>query len=365
MMQMALLKCTLLIVIILALFNYSVWRRSKSEMPFDRLLGSANMYVGFHALCILIIAYFFQDNPVYDRLAPFALMYGPFLYFSFYIILNGKISAKKVLIHSIPFMSFCMGYFILVFNDMPEYATFLYGRYFALFTVFSFSSYMIWLMLHNSTSIAEQFKKHKLVVIIATVLLLFATMVTFVGAYYNGAIDGFNTPANLFRLVMYGCMACSVLVINRFYRLVKRDVVEPESLVAVDLVLENTFEGKYEKSAIAEAQLEVYLIKLEYLMDIQQVYLYQDLSLLKLAKLMRVPKHHITQVLNVKLKMNFYEYVNGLRVEHACRLLEKNSIDNLENIAEKSGFNSKVSFNRHFKALKGLTPSEYRLSCLK
>lgn len=80
------------------------------------------------------------------------------------------------------------------------------------------------------------------------------------------------------------------------------------------LNLENSYEGKYKKSALTEAQLDVYLIKLNHLMNTQRVYLYQDLSLLKLAKLMRVLKHHIPQVLNIKLKMNFYQYVNSFRI---------------------------------------------------
>jgi AraC-like DNA-binding protein len=364
-MQVALLKCTLLTVIIVAVFNHTLWHRSKSEMPFNRLLGIANLYVCFHALFTMIISYFFFKSPLYDRLSPFTLMYGPFLYFAFYIILHGRISATKVFVHAIPFLLFCLDYSILLIQGMPEYPTFLYGRCLAWFAVLSFSCYMIWVMAHNSFPVAEQFKKHKLIVIVATVLLLFATMVMFAGIIYDGIADHFHTPSNLFKLLMYGCLLSSVLIINRFYNWVDRDFIEPEPIVTAEVNSESTYEGKYEKSAVPDAQLDVYLIKLEYLMEVQRVYLYQDLSLLKLAKLMRIPKHHITQVLNVKLKMNFYEYVNGLRVQHACMLLEENAIDNLENVAKKSGFNSKVSFNRHFKAIKGLTPSEYRLTVLK
>lgn len=364
-MQAALLKGTLLAVIIVAILNHKLWRDSKSRMSFDRLLGIANIYVGFHALFVFLIEYFFLKNPLYDRLVPFALMYGPFLYFAFFIILNGHISKIRVLLHATPFLFFCSVYCVLLIQGMPGDLVFLYGRCLGLSAVLSFSCYIICAMVYNSRPIAEQqLRKNKLVVIIAIVLLLFATMVMLAGIFSSGAVDNFKTSSVMYRLLMYGCMVCCVLVINRFFHLLSGNSEESESILSVEVNIDQVlYEGKYEKSALAEAQLDVYLVKLEMLMDTQQFYLHQDLSLFKLAKLIHIPKHHITQVLNIKLKMNFYEYVNGLRVEHACLLLAGNSTDTLENIAEQSGFNSKVSFNRHFKALKGLTPSEYRVKC--
>lgn len=359
---MALLKCTLFTVIIVTILNHNSWLRSKSKAPFDRLLGIANLYVGFHALFVLTLDYFFLKAPFYSRLAPFALLYGPFLYFAFFIILHGHISKVRVWLHSSPFVLFCVAYFSVLIQGAPMDLLSSYGRCLGLTAVLSFSCYTIWSIIYSSRPIKEELRKHKLVIIVAMVLLMFTTMVTFVGTFSREIVDDFKISSVLLRFLIYGCMLCCTLVINRFYHLMGENEVEPEPVVAVELSFENPNEGKYEKSALAETQLDIYLIKLEYLMGIQKVYLHQDLSLLKLAKLMRIPKHHLTQVLNLKIKMNFYEYVNGLRVQYACILLEENFIDTLENIAVQSGFNSKVSFNRHFKALKGVTPSEYRLS---
>lgn len=363
MMQTVLLNFILILVITVAIINQNMWLRFKSKDPFNRLLGIASVYIGFHALSILAIEYFFLKNVLYDRFAPFALMYGPFLYFAFFVILHERLSVVKVWLHSGPFILFCMIYCNLVIKDMPDNLVFLYGRCLGLLTVISFSFYTILSMTYISRAIKEQHRKRKLVVIIAIVLLLFINMVLFVEAFSSVSIDDFKISAGLFRFLIYGGMLCCTLVINRFYRLMANGLaINSEELLAVELNLENSYEGKYKKSALTEAQLDVYLIKLNHLMNTQRVYLYQDLSLLKLAKLMRVPKHHITQVLNIKLKMNFYQYVNGFRIVDVCILLEENSIDTLENIALQSGFNSKSSFNRHFKAVKGLTPSEYRLS---
>ena len=52
--------------------------------------------------------------------------------------------------------------------------------------------------------------------------------------------------------------------------------------------------------------------------------------------------------------------MNKYRVEYACMMLADADEDIfIEDVAYKSGFNSKVSFNRHFKNIAGCTPKEY------
>ena len=57
--------------------------------------------------------------------------------------------------------------------------------------------------------------------------------------------------------------------------------------------------------------------------------------------------------------ITFIEYVNRHRVEEACYLL-KNSDQTVLQIAYDCGFDSLRSFNRNFKAVTSLTPSEYQ-----
>lgn len=364
MMQTALLKCTLILVIVVAIVNQSLWFRFKSLAPFDRLLSVANLYIGFHALFVLGVEHFLLTYPLYDRLAPFSLMYGPLLYFAFFIIHRQHIESRRLLLHSSPFVLFTLVYIILVILGFPEYPVKMYIVCFFPTTMLSFVSYTIWAFVYNSKPIKKQLKQHKLIVLISVIVLLFAAMVMSAGIFSSRDLDNLNKSVGLLRFLMYGCLLCFVLTIHRFYRLVlKKQASEP--VIDIGFSSVNESDNKYEKSFLVESQLEVYLDRLEQLMAGQQVYLHQDLSLLKLAQLTRIPKHHITQVLNLKLKMNFYEYVNGFRVRHACLLFKENSVDTIESIAEQSGFNSKVSFNRHFKALKGLTPSEYRLNNVK
>lgn len=60
--------------------------------------------------------------------------------------------------------------------------------------------------------------------------------------------------------------------------------------------------------------------------------------------------------------MNFFEYINSLRITEAMELLKDKGKSRLTiiEVAYQVGFNNKVSFNAAFKKQTGVTPTEYR-----
>ena len=97
-------------------------------------------------------------------------------------------------------------------------------------------------------------------------------------------------------------------------------------------------------------------------MQNRKPYLESDLTLLKLSQQIGISTHNLSQVINEKLDMNFYDFVNKHRVEEAKRLLidpAKQPLTILA-IAEEAGFNSKTTFNSCFKKFTSTTPSEYK-----
>lgn len=58
-------------------------------------------------------------------------------------------------------------------------------------------------------------------------------------------------------------------------------------------------------------------------------------------------------------RVTFVEYLNIVRVGHACKALSELD-ENVVGIAYKCGFNNLANFNRQFKKIKKMTPSEYR-----
>ena len=58
--------------------------------------------------------------------------------------------------------------------------------------------------------------------------------------------------------------------------------------------------------------------------------------------------------------MNFFELINKYRVEEAMQLLKNNNGDfNIIDIAYEVGYNNKVTFNKSFKRVSNLTPSQF------
>jgi AraC-like DNA-binding protein len=57
---------------------------------------------------------------------------------------------------------------------------------------------------------------------------------------------------------------------------------------------------------------------------------------------------------------SFSDYINGLRVDYAARLLEENPDLSINEVIIKSGFTSTSAFYRNFKKFKGITPTEKR-----
>lgn len=58
-------------------------------------------------------------------------------------------------------------------------------------------------------------------------------------------------------------------------------------------------------------------------------------------------------------RKTFLEFLNELRVGHACRLISENRY-NISEIGYKSGFNNLSNFNRQFRRVMGKTPTAYR-----
>jgi AraC-like DNA-binding protein len=84
-----------------------------------------------------------------------------------------------------------------------------------------------------------------------------------------------------------------------------------------------------------------------------------DISLEEAAKLANLTKPSFCRFFKARTKKTFSKFVNEIRIEEACRLLVQD--DNpITTIAYACGFNSLPNFNKFFKAIKGITPSDYK-----
>jgi len=119
---------------------------------------------------------------------------------------------------------------------------------------------------------------------------------------------------------------------------------------------------KYERSALTKEQADRAEKLLRAVMENDKLYLKEDLSLADLAEKIGLATSYVSQVLNERLNKNFYDFVNGYRVEEAQRILRdpRRGDQKILTIALDSGFASKAAFNRVFKRHSSLTPTEYK-----
>jgi len=94
----------------------------------------------------------------------------------------------------------------------------------------------------------------------------------------------------------------------------------------------------------------------------ERIFMDEGLSLAGLAHELDLEPHNLSRFLNIHLQTSFIRLLNGYRISEAKTLLERNHHQTVLEIAFSSGFNSKASFNRVFKEITGMTPSEYRMA---
>ncbi len=118
---------------------------------------------------------------------------------------------------------------------------------------------------------------------------------------------------------------------------------------------------KYQKSSLSDEMKKEILKKIKDEMGNKKYYLNNLASLSRLAKQINETSHHVSQVINEMLEMNFFELLAKYRIDEAKEILrDKNRNLTIEEIAEQVGYNSKSAFNNAFKKLCKQTPSEFR-----
>ncbi|MGN0451176.1 MAG: AraC family transcriptional regulator [Acutalibacteraceae bacterium] len=85
----------------------------------------------------------------------------------------------------------------------------------------------------------------------------------------------------------------------------------------------------------------------------------EDITLDLVAEKLNLSKYYISHLINKRLKQNFNEYINNLRIAEACNLLRETDTK-IADISEDVGFGTIRSFNRAFKLVMGISPAEYR-----
>lgn len=88
-------------------------------------------------------------------------------------------------------------------------------------------------------------------------------------------------------------------------------------------------------------------------------YYTEDLTLQRVADAVGISSSYLSSLFSQYLDCGFIDYLNKIRIEHACDYLKQHYFKAYE-IAYKVGFRDEKYFSRVFKKQTGMTPSEYR-----
>jgi AraC-like DNA-binding protein len=109
-------------------------------------------------------------------------------------------------------------------------------------------------------------------------------------------------------------------------------------------------------------EIQEHIGRINRAMALEKIYLNENLSLKEFAFHVKADPNLISFILNNHLNNNFYDFVNNYRIEEVKTKLNDPAYKHLTilGVALESGFNSKTTFNRVFRQVTGITPTEFQ-----
>ncbi len=85
----------------------------------------------------------------------------------------------------------------------------------------------------------------------------------------------------------------------------------------------------------------------------------EPLSLESTSRALGISRIHLSHIFSQQLKINFRQYINTLRINHACTLLQ-NAAYSISEVSYMCGYENPRTFHRAFLSICQTTPNKYR-----
>jgi AraC-like DNA-binding protein len=303
---------------------------------------------GFTLITDLLLT---KDNYL-DATVPFILLYGPVLYLS---VTNSK--AKKnhklhISLHFIAPLAVWIWFLVVVISkDQSQYVLLTQAKNAAGIASIFFYAYV---SLVKRNRIKQQFLSRRHYLIFSGILLFIAAMPLLLHLLHYPEAERGNLAIILIRIQLYGVMLAASVFILIAQFLSTRNGKKSEH---TSPPLKN--KAGYTRSGLEPKQLLMIFDRLSVQMQVHRSFLKPQLSLEVLAKKLKVPPHHLTQVLNTVAGKKYHDYIAELRINYAVELMQKSPGLSLEEVMTASGYNSKSTFHRQFKKITEKSPGEF------
>lgn len=284
---------------------------------------------------------------------------------------------KNILIHLLPFVIFtCIAFFLyyakagdLYLKDgVPHFSNTLNSgiSYFltALLAIipgyYTVLSFLVLLRhqkrLPDNYSYTEKINLNWLKWIVVSLLILFIGLFLFIKYGVSYGLVGYP---NLFAVV--GAVLTIYVFFIGFCGL-HQDAVFNSDVSLQEDINEDIIVVNYKNSGLSDEKAAQIFMRLKLHMSKEKPFLKDDLSLAMLAGKLGITSNQLSQVINQKSGSNFFNFINGYRVEAVKDKFKDPALAaySILGIAYDSGFRSKSSFNKIFKETTGQTPLQYR-----
>jgi AraC-like DNA-binding protein len=339
----------------------------KLQGGFDKLLNLILIVLIFHLGSKLFVLTVLRNSFLYNNNATgFGLAYGPLLFLAARIYLNKPVSRQRALLHLLPFGLFALTYVVngaaYVFKIIPATFVSMYVPWYPWLAATSLFAYpavtLQELRRDRNWKLPNADIQFALVRDISVLMLV--SVVLGVTVFLLLALQPGNKSFDV-RLITYISLSIIPVLILRYKMQTGNSAMKQSLHTEAKLIIEQEGGQKqYKKSALDIQMMDQYELILTKFMEKSKIYLEAEISLELLSTKVKIPKHHLTQLLNERYKKNFYVFINEYRIIEAKQKLETGKDDSILSLAYDCGFNSKSSFNNYFKKITGLTPSEYR-----
>lgn len=100
-------------------------------------------------------------------------------------------------------------------------------------------------------------------------------------------------------------------------------------------------------------------------MRINDIYQYtiehhaEDISLRKVAEVVHITPHAFCKYFKKHTRKTYMSFLNEIRINEACKKIINGHFDSISSIAYSTGFNNTITFNRAFKRIMRMSPTDY------
>ncbi len=337
--------------------------RRKKDLLATVLLS---IFLFIHSVFIVHVGIFSMNYSYYlphtqNMSTVFSFLYGPLLYFYFKRIKTGYTFKRKDLLHLLPTVYlFVLFMPIYSLSEQDKLRMMLgvgpfeqrpYGEQVAIgkmviLAIYAFFTIRLW----RATREQRTTLKTPLYLWQRNVVV-FQGLYTIVYCVYALLLLK-DVRAGFFFNTQLILMSCMVLYVAY--------VAYANPKVLMGFHLERSF-LKYKNSGLTSTYSIELKQQLVDLLEVDKVYRESNINLDNLAERLGTTRHSTSQIINEHFGINFFELINNYRIQEAMDILKNDSAreKNIIDVAYEVGFNNKVTFNKSFKKINDVTPSQY------